>query len=71
MVATGRTAAYDHSMYATLLACLASAVLVSSCSLPDGLKFRDNYMGRTVADRNIEVNPVPRDANGNPILPAN
>lgn len=58
-------------MYATLLACFASAVLVSSCSLPDGLKLRDNYMGRIVVDQNIEVNPVLRDANGNPILPAN
>ena len=54
-----------------LISLFAAAVgLVSACS-PSGLEIRDDYMGRTIVDRNIEVKPVPRDAYGNPILPAN
>ncbi len=54
-----------------LFAAVAAVALLSGCSFPDGLRIRDDYMGRSIADRNIIVKPVPRDAYGNPILPGN
>ena len=57
--------------FLALFAVVAMAALLSGCSFPDGLRFRDDYMGRSIADRNIIVKPVPRDAYGNPVLSGN